>query len=69
MILQVQESTLSNKCLKTQFLGHLGGSMVEHLPSAQVMIQGPRIKSRMGLPAGSLLLPLPISLPLSLINK
>ena len=46
--------------------GSLGGSAVEHLPSAQGMILGPGIKSGIGLPAWSLLLPLPVSLLLSL---
>ena len=47
--------------------GCLGGSVVKHLPSAQVMIpRSPGIKSHIGLPKGSLLLPLPMSLPLSL---
>ena len=52
-------------------LGRLSGSAVEHLPSAQDMILGPGIKSCIGLPAWSLLLPLRMSLPLSLslINK
>ena len=41
--------------------GYLGGSVVVCLPSAQVMILG----SCAGILAGSLLLPLPMSLPLS----
>ena len=45
--------------------GHLGGSAVEHLPSAQGVIPGARIESHIRLPTGSLLLPLPMSLPLS----
>ena len=56
--------------------GHLGGSVVECLPSAQVMILGswdPGIKSHIRFPMGSLLLPLPMSLLpslcLSWINK
>ena len=44
-------------------VGHLSGSVVEHLPLAQVMIPG--IESCIRLPMGSLLLPLPMSLPLS----
>ena len=44
-----------NKCV-----GHLGGSVVEHLPSAQVVISGPRIQSSIRLPPGSLLFPLPL---------
>ena len=43
----------------------MGGSEVERLPSAQGMIPGSGIESRIGHPAGSLLLPL----PLSLMNK
>ena len=46
--------------------GHLGGSAVEDLPLAQGMIPGSGIESHIGLPAGSLLLPLPMSLPLSI---
>ena len=48
---------------------HLGGSVVERLPSAQGMIPGSW--DRVLLSAGSLLLPLPASLPLSLslMNK
>ena len=42
--------------------GHLDGSVVEHLPSAQVVIPG----SWDGPPVGSLFVPLPVSLPLSL---
>ena len=41
--------------------GCLGGSAVDGLPLAQ----GPGIESHIGVPAGSLLLPLPVSLPLS----
>ena len=48
--------------------GHLGGSMVKCQPLAQVVIRGPGIESYIRLPAGSLLLPLPESLPLS-VNK
>jgi len=54
--------------------GYLGGSVVKHLPSAQVMIPGswdgaPR---RAPCSAGSLLLPLPLPLlvfPLSCLSK
>ena len=42
--------------------GSLGGSAVERLPLAQGMILGSGIKSHVG----SLLLPLPVSLPFSL---
>ena len=45
-------------------LGSLGGSMVKRLPWAQGVIPG--IESHVGLPAWGLLLPLPVSLPLSL---
>ena len=57
--------------LENKRLGHLGGSVVEHLPLAQVIILGPGIESLIRLPAGSLLLPLPMCLPLcvSLMNK
>ena len=55
-------------------MGHLGGSAVERLPSAQVLgSSGPGVKSRIGLLQGSLLLPqptsLPLSLPVSFMNK
>ena len=52
--------------IRTEGSEHLGGSVIEHLPLAQV-----RIKSSIGLSTGSLLLPLPMSLPpsLSLMNK
>ena len=46
--------------------GPLGGSAVEHLPSAQGVIPGSRIKSHFGFAVRSLLLPLPVALPLSL---
>ena len=49
--------------------GHLGGLVVEHLPLAQVMNPGSWDQVHIGLPAWSLLLPLPVSLPLSLILK
>ena len=57
--------------IKRKTSGHLGGSVVEHLPSAQGVIPGSEIESHIGLLAGSLLLPLPMSLPLcvSLMNK
>ena len=45
--------------------GHIGGPVVERLPLAQVVIRGPGMESHIGLPAESLLLPLPMSLPLS----
>ena len=57
--------------LKPWVQGHLGGSAVEHLPSAQGMILGSGINSHVGFPVRSLLLPLPMSLPVSvsLMNK
>ena len=50
------------------FGGHLGAlnSAVECLPSAQVMILDPEIESHIRLLVESLLIPLPMSLPLSL---
>ena len=59
-------------CIKAGKAGSLGGSAVEHLPSAQGLIPGSGIQSCIRLPARSLLLALPVSLPLSsvsLINK
>ena len=55
-----------------KLLGRLDGSVVERLPSAQGMILGPGIESRVELPAGSLLLPLLclcLSLSVSHVNK
>ena len=49
--------------------GHLGGSVVEHLPSAQVVIVRSGIKSHTGLPMGSLLLPLLMCLPPSVSHE
>ena len=58
---------------KDIFLGRLGGSAVGCLPLAQGLILGSRIESHIRLPAGSLLLPQPVSLLLSvcisLMNK
>ena len=52
---------------KSKQEGCLCGSAVEHLPSAQGVVLGSRIESRIGLPAWSLLLlPLPMSLLRSL---
>ena len=52
-------STLPNK-------EHLSGSVVEHLPLAQVVIPGdPEDQVLYQVLAGSLLLPAPMSLPLS----
>ena len=52
-------------------MGHLGGSVVERLPLAHGVSQGPGMEPHIGLPAGSLLLPLLMSLHLfvSLMNK
>ena len=50
----------------SNFERRLGGSVVELLPSAQVVILGPGMGSRIRLLAGSLLLLLPVSLPISL---
>ena len=44
--------------------GRLGGSAVECLPLAQGISQIPEFESQIGLLAWSLLLPLPVSLPL-----
>ena len=68
-ILDYELST--DKYKNRDILGRLGGSAVECLPSAQDVILGPGIQSPTGLPAGSLLLPLSVSLPLcvSLMNK
>ena len=54
-----------------KYMGRLGGSVVEHLPSTQGVILGSWVESHIGLPAGSLLLPLPMSLSLSVsfMNK
>ena len=54
---------------EVHILEHLkkkGLDAVEHLLLAQDVILGSRIESHIGLPARSLLLPLPVSLPLSL---
>ena len=47
-------------------VGYLGGSAVEHLPLAQGVILGSGIEFCIRLLAWSLLLSLPVSLPLSL---
>ena len=56
------EASLSSK----EVGGRLGGSAVEHLPPAQVVIPGPRIESCIRFPKGR-----PMSLPLSVspMNK
>ena len=46
-------------------IGHLGGSLVEHLTLAQGMILGSWDQVPHGLSTESLLLSLPMSLPLS----
>ena len=51
--------------LTTSKEGCLGGSVVESLPLAQGLIPGQVVESRIQLPTRSLLLPLPMSLPLS----
>ena len=62
-----------SNALKVLLWGHLGDSVVAHLPLAQAVIPCHYgIESHVGLPTGSLLLPLPVSLPLSvssLMNK
>ena len=59
-----KKKTAIKRCL----LGHLGGSVVERLPLAQIMIRGPgiEIESHIRLPAGNLLLPLCLCLSMSL---
>ena len=53
--------------LKNKYnLGHLCGSAVGGLPSVQGMIRGQGFRSCIGLLVGSLLLHLPVSLPLTL---
>ena len=52
--------------MKTTIRGCLGGSVVEPLPWAQGVISGSGMESLISLPMRSLLLPLPVSLPLSL---
>ena len=53
--------------LKVESPGRLGPGClrVEHLPWAQAVMPRSGMESRIGLPAGGLLLPLPASLPLS----
>ena len=60
---------ISHKILLHQ--GRLGGSVVECLPLAQVMVPESPDESHIGVPTGSPLLPLPVSLPMSLsvMNK
>ena len=47
----------------------LGGSVVEHLRLAQGVILGSKIESHIRLLPGSLLFPLPVSLPLSVFHE
>ena len=49
--------------IKGRIEGYLGRSVVKFLPSAQVMILESWDRVPIGLPAWSLLLPLPVSLP------
>ena len=52
--------------------GHLGSSVLEHLPSAQVMIPGPGMESHIGAPQrepASLSAGVSTSLSVSLMNK
>ena len=62
----IADSSFPFRYLIENSLGNLGGSEVEHLPLAQGVILGLDIKSHTELPVRSLLLPLPVSLPLSL---
>ena len=61
-------SRSSDPCL-TRLLGYLGGSVVECLPLAQGVIPGFRDQVPHQAPAGSLLLPLPMSLPLCVSHE
>ena len=56
---------------KVVFQDTLGGSVLECLPLARVVIPGPGIESGTRLPTESLLLPLPVSASLcvSLMNE
>ena len=69
-ILQISTFALES-IQRGSFQGHLGGSEVEHQPSAQGVILESGIGSHIGLPARSLFLALPVSLPLcvSFMNK
>ena len=60
-----QTSGKKKKTVNYLTLGCLGGSAVQRLPLAQVIILRTRMESHIGLPAWSLLLPLPVSLSLS----
>ena len=61
------EPLLQLECLNFFTVGCLGGSMFEHLSSAQVMIPGSQDGVQHRASAGSLPLPLPLSV--SLMNK
>ena len=56
-----EQKMIPGRKIKKWGQGHLGDSVVEHPPSAQAVIP----ESRIRLTVGSLLLPLPVSLPLS----
>ena len=62
----IRDLNVKSKTLKPLEEGCLGGSVVGCLHSAQGVILGAKIKSRIGLPAGKLFLPLPMSLLLCL---
>ena len=65
----LQPTGLKNWSFKGQQAGHLDGSEVDHLPSVQDVILGPGVESHIGFPVGSLLRPLPMSLPLSVSHE
>ena len=60
----IAEADFKISLLEIPRMGQLSGSVVECLPLANRVIPGSRIKSHIGLLAESLLLPLPVSLPL-----
>ena len=49
--------------------GHLGGTVFEHLPLAQIVTPESWDRVPYWFLAGSLLLPLPVSLPLSISHE
>ena len=65
--------TLAHQAMGYYYLGHLGGQRLSICLGLRWWPRGPGIGSHVGLATGSLLLPLPVSLPLSLclpwINK
>ena len=64
--------TWNPDCFLRSQKGCLGGLVIGYLPSAQGVILGSRIESRLRLPTGSLLLPpayVSVSLCVSLMNK